>query len=160
MRYIDSFKHGFNTTNIENEILTLMPSRQEALSSFLDMLDRTMHTHFTYESDAIDFAKHPYTFFRERKGDCDDWAIFALWLLRRLYSDLESNLMIVFRKGEGHAICVVRDRDGNYHHISNWGYVGAYSDLDSVANGVFNDWKSWWVMTYNLSITSHKIKGE
>ena len=156
MRYIDAIKHGFHKSNLEKEILTLMPSRQESLATFLDMLDRTMHTHFTYESDAIDFAKHPYTFFREKKGDCDDFALFALHCARNLYEELESNLMIVFNEKEGHAICVVKDKNGNYHHISNWGYIGAYNNLDSVASGVFTDWKSWWTMTYNLSIIDYK----
>ena len=156
LRYLDYLKYIFKAKQIEQEIFTLMPAHQESLSTFLDMLDRTLHTHFQYKTDKIDFAKHPYTFFVEKSGDCDDFAIFSLFLARKLFSELESNLMIVFNGKEGHAICVVKDKYGNYHHISNWGYIGAYNSLDACASGVFQDWTSWWKMTYNLSIVEYK----
>jgi len=156
LRYLDYLKYFFKAEQIEKDMLTTMPSRQESVSSFLDMLDRTLHTYFQYKSDNIDFSKHPYTFYVEKTGDCDDFSAFALHVIRKVYPELESHLMIAFNAKEGHAICVVKDKYGNYHHISNWGYIGAYGSLDDCASGIFLDWTSWWKMSYNLSIEDYK----
>lgn len=156
LRYIDLARYilfgKYKPSDIENAI----PVKDGTVIEYLHKLNQFMKDNFYYKYDVIDFAKHPYSFYEDKSGDCDDFSLWSLYCLRQTYPELESNLMIVFKESEGHAVCVVKDENGNYHHISNWGVVSAFNSLDALALNIFPDLTSWWLMNYNLTIIDYK----
>ena len=157
LRYIDLARYIFFGKYKPSYIENAIPVKDGTVIEYLNKLNQFMKDNFYYKYDVIDFAKHPYSFYEDKNGDCDDFSLMALFCLRK--QGIESNLMIVFKEGEGHAVCVVKDEQGNYHHISNWGLVSAFNSLDAVASNVFPDLTSWWLMSYNLSIIEYKQVG-
>lgn len=157
VRYADYLRFLIAGKESPTDIDKTLPTREKDLPTYLDKLDRYMKSRFYYKYDNVDFAKHPYTFYDDQFGDCDDFSLWSLYCLRKAYPELESNMMIVFRENEGHAVCIVKDKDGNYHHISNWGVVSAFNDKTALALNIFPDAISWWEMNYNLTILDYKF---
>ena len=60
----------------------------------------------------------PHTTHELKRGDCEDYALYAWHVLRR--NGHETHILAVFAGDEGHAVCVVRE-DGHYHTVCNEG---------------------------------------
>jgi hypothetical protein len=73
---------------------------------------------FTYESDKIDYSKHPLMFIYDKKGDCDDYAQLAVKILPHMGYNVY--LISVFADVDrGHAVCV-GEKDGRFYGFGNW----------------------------------------
>ena len=101
---------------------------------------------FEYRRDRFDFTNEPVLFAVRGKGDCDDYANMACYLLRS--AGIDCRFLAVFRRGAGHAVCAFR-RDGNmWGEVSNWTVNSkwradqSYCTLVDVAGGVYFDWRS------------------
>ena len=74
---------------------------------------------YVHDIDAHGLAEHwhlPSWMFQTRRGDCEDWALFAWQVLRR--NGNEAHIFCAFTESEGHAVCLTRDEYG-YVSIAN-----------------------------------------
>ena len=107
-----------------------------------------MQVCFTYASDRIlhgeeELWQPPRITFRSKRGDCEDYAIFA-WHVLRVHGH-RAHLFAAFTGDAGHAVCAFREGD-RYHTICNeglrWTAVragdarGAMLPAPSVARGL------------------------
>ena len=63
--------------------------------------------------------------------DCDD---FSVWAAHCVHTKYDPRIFIFSWLGKdgklhGHAMCWVRNKDGRFFHIGNWGLYGPYSNL-------------------------------
>jgi hypothetical protein len=74
-----------------------------------------------------------------RYGDCDDYANFASTILRQHGYQVE--ILSVFNKTQGHAVCVWQENDGSYNFLSNiniyYVYAKSYTEIASI---VYKNW--------------------
>lgn len=126
---------------------------------FLSVFNNYCQKNFMYKFDGkIDFAMHPEYFAWRKAGDCDDWALFCLYVCRMLRHDIESNILIVYHdkedsKQEGHAVCLCLDiMTGEYYHIGNWGLYGPYKSHSECAVSIFENWKKYVLLNYNFNV--------
>ena len=84
-----------------------------------ELIAHFMWQHFSFESDPVHFGRKDYwqspeELFIARRGDCEDFALFAQELLKR--NGIPSFLMSIYGKGVGHTVCVFKE-NGKYHVI-------------------------------------------
>ncbi len=150
IRYLDYGRNIFKLPS-EKTVIETLPEAN-GIIDFLHKLAEHFTFNFYYASDGdLDFAKHPLIFARDKRGDCDDFSLFALWALRIKFPEAESYLATCFHDNEGHAVCIVM-YGGNYYHISNWGFYGGFNTLDALAASIFRDWKRFYLLNYNFTI--------
>jgi hypothetical protein len=66
--------------------------------------------HFKWTEDSFqDWTQWPLTLvYNDFKGDCDDAAALAKWWFKQ--NGVEADILNLYSKSEGHAICVTKDR--------------------------------------------------
>jgi len=101
----------------------LSRERVERLFRTPALINAYMQASFRYvhDIDAHGLAEHwhlPSWTFASRRGDCEDWALFAWQVLRR--NGIEAHVFCAFTASEGHAVCLARDARG-YVSIANEG---------------------------------------
>jgi len=84
-----------------------------------------MRVCFEYVLDADHHGVHehwqlPEHTLARKRGDCEDWALFAREVLRR--NGYEARILAAFTIDDGHATCVVRERE-RWHTLCNQGLV-------------------------------------
>lgn len=87
-----------------------------------------LRSSFRYESDGIDFSKHPLVFMYDRAGDCDDFAHLAARLLEA--NGYSTYIISVFADVQrGHAVCVGKHPvTGAVFGFGNWQLMEFASD--------------------------------
>lgn len=102
---------------------TALPDRVLSFSNFAPQLDTPeaiadyLWKNFVFEKDQrlygkSDYWQSPEEFLKTRKGDCEDFAIFAQALLRR--NGISSFLLSIYGRGYAHTVCVFL-QNGVYH---------------------------------------------
>jgi predicted transglutaminase-like cysteine proteinase len=100
-----------------------------------------MQSNIQYKPDAgpEDEFRNPETTFQLGYGDCDDYALFAEYVLKNHGYDCET--VSVFNSTEGHAVCVWKGSDGKYNYLSNKGVRNiSADDLNQVSKDIYPDW--------------------
>ena len=98
---------------------------------------------FTYESDRYLFGKDnvlqsPETMMETRKGDCEDFAMFAYQLLKM--NGIKAFLFNVYGNGYGHSVCVFKE-NGKFTVIDGTRIIRSEAaTLDDVAYELYPFW--------------------
>ena len=81
----------------------------------------------------------PQEFYERGKGDCEDYALFALYCLEA--HNIEGYIISVWTDDQGHAVCVFLDGDSTgYIEANNFHYV-ADTTYTNIAHLVYDNWK-------------------
>jgi hypothetical protein len=88
-----------------------------------EAIDTFMQVCFEYVSDLEHHGleehwQDPFTTHELKRGDCEDYALYAWYVLRR--NGYEAHVLAVFTEHEGHAVCVFEEH-GRFHSICNEG---------------------------------------
>ena len=111
-------------------------------------LGNWLTNNFTYQDEAPEeYWKTPKETVRDKGGDCEDFAILAQYVLKKLgynayvvvikYSDTEFM----------HAICVLKHKDGTFSYYSNKYYFGRrFASVPELLSCHAITWKKAWVV--------------
>lgn len=78
-------------------------------------------------------------------GDCSDFAVLADSMLKQ--HGYTSEVVSVYTATQGHTVCVWKDAQGTYDHLSNKTYREIHApDLKTIAADVYADWNT--LVTY------------
>ncbi|MCS7241831.1 transglutaminase-like domain-containing protein [Candidatus Caldatribacterium sp.] len=104
--------------------------RYDSLSFFLHSLpditkfNTVLSFLFTYQSEVGDYWKNPEEFFRDRGGDCEDFAIFVAYVFKRKGWAYQSYVVIVETPlGLVHALAVAEGKRAFYIYDVQTPYV-------------------------------------
>jgi predicted transglutaminase-like cysteine proteinase len=114
-----------------------------------------MNGHIRYQPDgAGDEYRDPQVTYDLGYGDCDDYAMFASYVLRQ--HGYETQVLSVFTATTGHTVCVWKDAAGRYDYISNTGIkkISAAS-LPDIAADIYSDWTICLLPETNKTIARH-----
>ncbi len=109
-----------------------------------------MRTNITYRQDtsAADEFCDAETTFARGYGDCDDYAMFANYVLEQ--HGYATQVVSVYTETQGHAVCVWKDEHNKMNAISNTGVQEISApNLMNVADAVYPDWKVYAVYPSN-----------
>ena len=98
-----------------------------------------MNNNFKYKREEIDNIKPAPVMFQTKEGDCDDWGQFAYEILK--HHNYNVSLLAIFTEKVGHAVCVIKEIDSTYSHISNWGYKTGYKSLEELYQSIYKDYR-------------------
>ena len=94
-----------------------------------DKLADWMRKNLYYRADVgVDSWNPPEKTFREGRGDCDDYARFAAYVLNKHGGYNAKLLGIQPERGEWHMTCLFREKDGTYSTMCNKGYKRHFSN--------------------------------
>lgn len=98
-----------------------------------------VNIHYNIDQSLNDEFRPAEVTYERRSGDCDDYALFAQTILTS--HGYETEILSIFNRERGHAICVWRERDGTYNYLSNiniyYIHAGSYAEI---AAAVYKDW--------------------
>ncbi len=105
-----------------------------------------LHKDFTFTRDEalfgeVDHWQTPQEFLSRQQGDCEDFAILATALLRRL--GYEAYIFsLIGDGGYAHTVCIFKDTDGRYNVI-NQDKIRYYhaASLEEVATQMYTAWR-------------------
>lgn len=109
-----------------------------------EAIARFMWRHFIFESDQTHFAREDYwqspaELFVTRRGDCEDFALFAHELLKR--NGIPSFLLNLYGRGYGHTVVIFKE-GGIYHALDGVQVVRGRSDsLEGLLDEIYPFWK-------------------
>ncbi len=106
-----------------------------------------LYDNFTYELEEEEHWKSPKEMVKDKSGDCEDFAILAQYVLKKL--GYKAYLIVVeyYYEDEMHAICVFRHEDGTYSYYSNEYYEPRrYKSVRELLSGHSLMWKNAWVI--------------
>ncbi|MFC1517370.1 transglutaminase-like domain-containing protein [Candidatus Margulisiibacteriota bacterium] len=112
-----------------------------------------MRINFSYVPDDSydDEFRAPQTTFGLRYGDCDDYALFAEYVLKE--HGYETEIISVFSATKGHTVCVWKDNNKKYNHLSNSDLRKiSVKKLEKIAEDVYADWKVYSIYPSNQGI--------
>jgi hypothetical protein len=69
-----------------------------------------------FEFEALEHLQRPETFLATRRGDCDDYAVLASWVLQE--KGYATKLVVVFMPKDIHVVCYVKET-GTYLDFNN-----------------------------------------
>ncbi len=77
-------------------------------------IDLFMQVCFDYVRDAehhglSDHWQDPHHTLEAKRGDCEDWAVFAWYVLER--AGAEARVLCMFTEDDGHAVCLALDEE-------------------------------------------------
>ena len=99
-----------------------------------------LYNSIEYEKDPENKWQTPIELFERRKGDCEDYMLFAGECLK------EGNYFLVYKTLGGHATYLI-DNDGQgYITIGTHGYVVHKYDIEKVASFFYTKWKRWKIL--------------
>ena len=88
---------------------------------------------------AMDMIDWPAKFYDTKRGDCDEFAFFALWTLADTgITEVHMLTLIIRPLKRSHAVCVYKQQD-LWWHIGNWFKgepQGPYQTLDAVIDSI------------------------
>lgn len=96
---------------------------------------------FEYVWESFDAWQSPQETINLKKGDCEDFAILAAEVLRRL--GVSSDILIIKFKDlkTAHAVCAFKGRGGKYQFISNRQLIETQEDkLQEAIKKIYPDW--------------------
>lgn len=113
-----------------------------------------LYNNIEYEKDPEDEWQSPMKLFERRKGDCEDYMIFAGECLK------EGNYFLVYGEDVGHATYLMKNEDRGYVTIGTHGYVVHGKVIEDVATFFITDWTKWYVMNKKEDVVEEgkKIK--
>jgi len=110
-----------------------------------EQIARYIFRNFAYETDQTQFGSEehwqaPEELMANRKGDCEDFALFASEILKA--NGISSFLVNVYGKNFAHTLCVFKE-DGKFHVIDGK-EVKRYnaSSLDELFSKIYPRWNS------------------
>lgn len=119
-----------------------------------------MWRHFIFESDRNHFGREDYwqspeELFLTRRGDCEDFALFAHELLKR--NGIPSFLLSLYGKGLGHTVCIFKE-NGRYRAIDEVRLLRYGSpDLLKLFSEIYPFWQHAAVVDYSAITHQGKI---
>ena len=123
----------------------LSPSPLAAELTTPEQIAKYMWRHFSFEHDRTHFGKEEYwqtpeEMLTNRKGDCEDFALFAQAVLKR--SGIKAFLLNIYGHRFSHTICVFLD-NGKYSAIDGTD-VKRYEtdDLYELMNEIYPNWQT------------------
>ena len=125
-----------------------VPSDYLGLVEFLDTPFKVatwLYNNIEYENDPEDKWQTSMELFERRKGDCEDYMVFAGECLKK------GNYFLVYTADAGHATYLVEDERG-YTTIGTHGYVVHGKVIEDVASYFFLEWKKWKLMDKKKNI--------
>ncbi len=91
-----------------------------------------------YRKDYIDIWDIPEVAYSKGYGDCDEFAVMAYDILKRL--GIPTKILTVFTIGGGHMVCVYRYK-GKLNHMGNWGnYTVMVDTIEQLIDTIYKDW--------------------
>ncbi len=103
-------------------------------------------------TETIDVPQTPEVFFYDRKGNCNDFSMAILAMLRLFRPELDVKLLSIFTPHDrGHCVCLVKFPEG-YAHASNWGVLALYETLPKTCDSVYRDWDRYVLFDDKLEI--------
>lgn len=115
--------------------------------AWLDRINKDVNGSVQYVTDLQNYGQEEYWAVAGNKGDCEDYALKKLKLLRDKGFPKENlNIGVCLMEGQGHAVLVVRfDNDADYVLDNNFDEVKKWSDcrVKWVEVSVDGDFKNW-----------------
>lgn len=109
-----------------------------------ETLEKWLIYNTVYQKDKDGYCKSAKETIRDKGGDCEDYAILAESVLKRLgYKEGYILAIIFYENGErlGHAIYVFKDNDGTYSWFTTTHYYKTnYTNLWQIIYEQFPDW--------------------
>lgn len=112
---------NFHTTDAKAQFTDQSLSLQDIAFriSSPDKIANYLWKNFKFESDRSIFGQEDYwqtpnEFLSRGKGDCEDFAVFAQYLLKQ--RGISSFILNIYGRGEGHTVCVFKE-NGKYQAI-------------------------------------------
>jgi hypothetical protein len=91
------------------------------------------------------------TTFQLGYGDCDDYAMFADYVLKK--HGYKTTIISVYTDSKGHSVCVWEGQNKKLNDLSNTGIQQLNAqDLMEVADNVYTDWKVYSVYPSNEGV--------
>jgi len=90
-----------------------------------------------YEQDLEDDWKSAEETFITKRGDCEDWAIFANACLRK--TKYKGNYLCMYSKKSGHATYLIKVKDYVYISVGTFGCHKHYGEI----RNFLKDWKGY-----------------
>lgn len=109
-----------------------------------------MWSHFSFEKDRRQFGneenwQRPDQFLTTKKGDCEDFALFAYEILKQ--NGIRAFVFNVYGEGYGHSVCVFLE-NGRYQILDGTDVFRINAEnLDEVASEIYPFWKNASVIT-------------
>lgn len=144
--------------------LTLRPETKKRYRKMLKVLDNPIkvqawlfyHVKYTKDTpvkDGDEWQPAPVTF-RRKKGDCEDYVLFALECLKDRY---DCEILTMYKKGEGHATLLIKEGKEKYLSIGTFGYrhhKGKYGSI--LKDWGYKDWTKYRIGDENRKIIYEK----
>jgi len=78
----------------------------------------------------------------EKSCDCDDYSVYFANIISKKFSP--QLLTVTYKEPDafvfgGHVVCLVKDSNDEYYHISNWGIYGGFKTTEEVVENIVGD---------------------
>lgn len=83
----------------------------------------------------------PEKTWKDKAGDCEDWAIFALECLKSTHN---CNILCMYKKDSGHATLLIKDGNKSWRSIGTFGFM----KHKGVISDIIPNWRGYEKWTY------------